>query len=198
MIFFVCVLSRVWSFATLWTVVCQAPLSMGFSRQEYWSGLPFPTPRDLPILGSNPHLLQILNWQAGSLPLSHEHSRAAPSPWGWWPGCAARLLCGLLCCPVQRGHGTALPSHMWHQWCGSHPGGGQPGCRPRGLPQEEAPAKGLAWALTLRQVFVSTESIVNPGVSLPCSVRCCFLIFINASFYLTLRLIPVQFHVEDF
>ena len=31
-------------FETLWTVVCQAPLSMGFSRQEYWSGLPFPSP----------------------------------------------------------------------------------------------------------------------------------------------------------
>ena len=30
-----------------WTVACQAPLSMGFSRQEYWSGLPFPTPVDL-------------------------------------------------------------------------------------------------------------------------------------------------------
>ena len=34
--------------ATPWTVACQAPLSMGFSRQEYWSGLPFPSPRDLP------------------------------------------------------------------------------------------------------------------------------------------------------
>ena len=33
---------------TLWTVTCQAPLSMGFSRQEYWSGLPFPPPGDLP------------------------------------------------------------------------------------------------------------------------------------------------------
>ena len=33
---------------TLWTVACQAPLSMGFSRQEYWSGLPFPFPGDLP------------------------------------------------------------------------------------------------------------------------------------------------------
>ena len=31
-----------------WTVACQAPLSMGFSRQEYWSGLPFPSPRDRP------------------------------------------------------------------------------------------------------------------------------------------------------
>ena len=34
-----------------WTVVCQAPLSMGFSRQEYWSGLPFPSPGDLPNPG---------------------------------------------------------------------------------------------------------------------------------------------------
>ena len=38
-------LSRVWLFATPWTVAYQAPPSMGFSRQEYWSGLPFPSPR---------------------------------------------------------------------------------------------------------------------------------------------------------
>ena len=37
--------------ATLWTVACQAPLSTGFSRQEYWSGLPFPSPGDLPDTG---------------------------------------------------------------------------------------------------------------------------------------------------
>ena len=36
------------SFATPWTVACQTPLSMGFSRQEHWSGLPFPSPGDLP------------------------------------------------------------------------------------------------------------------------------------------------------
>ena len=41
-------LSRVQLFATLWTVAHQAPLSMGFSRQQYWSGLPFPSPGDLP------------------------------------------------------------------------------------------------------------------------------------------------------
>jgi len=41
-------LSHVWLFATPWTVATQAPLSMGFSRQEYWSGLPFPHPGDLP------------------------------------------------------------------------------------------------------------------------------------------------------
>ena len=52
-----CVLShfsRVRLFATLWTISCQAPLSMGFSRQEYWSGLPCPPPGDLPYLGIKP------------------------------------------------------------------------------------------------------------------------------------------------
>ena len=37
--------------ATPWTVACQAPLSMGFFRQEYWNGLPFPSPRDHPDPG---------------------------------------------------------------------------------------------------------------------------------------------------
>ena len=41
-------LSPVWLFATPWTIVCQAHLSMGFSRQKYWSGLPFPPLGDLP------------------------------------------------------------------------------------------------------------------------------------------------------
>ena len=45
---------HVWLFATLWTVSCQAPLSMGFSWQEHWSGLPFPSPGDLPNLGIEP------------------------------------------------------------------------------------------------------------------------------------------------
>ena len=44
-------------FATPWTVACQAPLSMEFSRQEYWSGLPFPSLGDLPHQGSNLGLL---------------------------------------------------------------------------------------------------------------------------------------------
>ena len=46
----VCVklLSHVQLFMTLWTVARQAPLSMGFSRQEYWSGLPFPSPGHFP------------------------------------------------------------------------------------------------------------------------------------------------------
>ena len=47
-------LSRVRLFATPWTVAHQAPLSMGFSRQEYWSGLPFPSPGYLPDPGIEP------------------------------------------------------------------------------------------------------------------------------------------------
>ena len=47
-------LSRVQLFATPWTVAYQAPPSMGFSRQEYWSGLPFPSPGDLPNPGIEP------------------------------------------------------------------------------------------------------------------------------------------------
>ena len=47
-------LSRVQLFATAWTVAYQDPQSMGFSRQEYWSGLPFPSPGDLPDLGIKP------------------------------------------------------------------------------------------------------------------------------------------------
>ena len=47
-------LSRVWLFATPWTVAYQAPQSMEFSRQENWSGLPFPSPGDLPNQGIEP------------------------------------------------------------------------------------------------------------------------------------------------
>ena len=50
-------LSRDWLFETQWTVAHQAPLSMGFPRQEYWSGLPFPAPGGLPNPGLNPHLI---------------------------------------------------------------------------------------------------------------------------------------------
>ena len=47
-------LSHVRLFATLWTIACQAPLSMGFSRQECWSRLPCPPPGDLPHPGTEP------------------------------------------------------------------------------------------------------------------------------------------------
>ena len=58
-------LSRVRLFATPWTISYQAPLSMEFSRQEYWSGLPFPSPGDLPDTGIEPRSPAL---QADALP----------------------------------------------------------------------------------------------------------------------------------
>ena len=51
-----------------WTIACQTPLSMVFPRQEYWSGLPFPSPADLPSPGTEP---KSPAWQVESLSLSH-------------------------------------------------------------------------------------------------------------------------------
>ena len=63
--------SHVQLFVTLWTVAHQAPLSMGFFRKEYWSGLPFHFPRDLPNLGTEPSSPASPALQTGSLLLSH-------------------------------------------------------------------------------------------------------------------------------
>ena len=73
---YACVLSRfsyVQLFETLWTIACQAPLSVGFSRQESWSGVPCPPPGDLLNPGIEPSLclsLCLLHWQTGSLQLA--------------------------------------------------------------------------------------------------------------------------------
>ena len=79
-----CVLSRfsrVRLFATPWTVARQAPLSMGFSRQEYWSGLPFPSPGDLPDPGVEPVSPVVPALQADSLSLSHQGSPRRRKQW---------------------------------------------------------------------------------------------------------------------
>ena len=60
-------LSHARLFATPWTAVHQAPLSMGFSRQEYWSGLLFPSPGDIQTQGSNPGLPHCRQTQADTL-----------------------------------------------------------------------------------------------------------------------------------
>ena len=57
-----CVLSHVQLFGTLWTVTHKAPLSMEFSRQEYWSGLPFLTPGIFPTQGLNLHIMHLLEF----------------------------------------------------------------------------------------------------------------------------------------
>ena len=63
-------LSRVWLFATPWTVVCQASQFMGFSRQECWSGLPCPPPGSLPSPGIKPTTLMSPALAGSSLPLA--------------------------------------------------------------------------------------------------------------------------------
>ena len=74
-------LSPVWLFVILQTAACQAPLSMEFSRQEYRSGLPFPSPGGLPDQGLNPGLL---HWRGDSLPseqgLPGKRSRSSNKP----------------------------------------------------------------------------------------------------------------------
>ena len=69
--------SCVWFFMMLWTVGCQAPLSMGFSWQKYWSGSPCPSPGDFPnprIEPSSPHLLRLLHCKKILYALSHPGS----------------------------------------------------------------------------------------------------------------------------
>ena len=63
--------NRVWLFVTLWTIAYQVPLSMGFCRQEYWSGLPSP-PKDLPNTGTEPVSPAAPTLQADSFWLSHQ------------------------------------------------------------------------------------------------------------------------------
>ena len=65
-----CLLTSVVSDSWWPSVAHQAPLSMGFFRQEYWSGLPYPPPEDLPNPEIEPVLLCPLHWQVGSLPLT--------------------------------------------------------------------------------------------------------------------------------
>ena len=83
--------SRVWLFATLWTVACQAPLSMGFSRQEYWRELPFPPPDPgiQPTSLMSPALAGRFfttnaNWWAPETCLSESESRSVVSD-SLWP-----------------------------------------------------------------------------------------------------------------
>ena len=78
-------LSRVQLFATPWTVAYQAPPSMGFSRQDYWSGMPFPPPGDLPNSGIEPKFPSL---QADSLP-----SETLGKPVGVGPKCAGNTSC---------------------------------------------------------------------------------------------------------
>ena len=97
-----CVLSlfsRIGLFVTPWTVAQQTPLSMGFSSQEYWSGLPFPSPVDLPDLGIEPMSLVSPTLadeffttsttcealEENSFPCLYFHVESAHTPWHMAP-----------------------------------------------------------------------------------------------------------------
>ena len=97
-----CVLSRfrhVRLFVTLWTADFQASQSMGFSRQEYWSGMPFPPPEIFPTQGSNQRLLHLLQQEAGFLPLTPPGK----------PSTGSRVLKYWI--PQESPNGSALSTH---------------------------------------------------------------------------------------
>ena len=107
---------HIWLLVTPWTVICQAPLSIGFSMQEYWSRLSCSPPGDLPSLGIEPMSPKAPALQADSLPLSHRGSpgwldlpkiikEKCPScPWGGggsFPPRARKLVIMLSSAPVR-------------------------------------------------------------------------------------------------
>ena len=87
-------LSRVRFLATPWTIARQAPLSMGFSRQEYWSGLPLPSPGDLPNLEIEPGSPAL---QADSLPSEPQGEPKILC----CHCCSVAQLCPTICNPVD-------------------------------------------------------------------------------------------------
>ena len=92
-------LSRVWIFATPWSAACQAPLSVGFPRQEYWSELPFASPGHLPNPGIKPRSLAL---KADSL-----LSELPGKPDRWLAvvghcGCSFTKSCLTLCVPMLK------------------------------------------------------------------------------------------------
>ena len=90
-----------YSFAIPWTVACQAPLSMGFSRQEYWSGLPCPPPGRLPDLGIKPSSFMSLVLAVGFFITSTTWEALCDSVAA--AAAAAKLLqsCPTLCDPID-------------------------------------------------------------------------------------------------
>ena len=97
----VCVVSSIQLFVTPWTVACQAPLSMKFSRQEYWSGLPFPSLGDHPDPGIEPVSL------VSSVLAGRFFSTAPPGK----PSAKSLQSCPTLCDPMD----CSLPGFSVHR-----------------------------------------------------------------------------------
>ena len=110
-------LSRVWLFATLWTVAYQASLSMGCSRQEYWSGLPFPSPGNLPDPGIKSGFPVL---QADTLPSEppgkHWLKQIPECKWDTLPS-SANWIFSFNCPRYDCGWKTMLAKIQGSQWC---------------------------------------------------------------------------------
>ena len=134
-------LSRVWHFLTPWTVAYQAPPSLGFSRQEYWSGVPFPSPGNNPNSGIEPGSPTL---QADTLtpePLGKSRglqkpgagetackeatarSQLALRPWAQCLAPFSSVLFGQRCDPSSRAGATLELLGDWHSWRLSVEGG---------------------------------------------------------------------------
>ena len=96
--------SHVQLFVTPWTVAGQAPLSMGFSRQEWWIGLPFPSPKDLPDAGIKPEPLTSPASAGGFFTTSAS-----------WEALLTRLVCQLLMSSSLQPHGLQ-PTKLLCLW----------------------------------------------------------------------------------
>ena len=88
------------------------PLSMGFSRHDYWSGLPFPPLGDLPSQWLNTQLLSLIHWQAGSLPLVTPSSSSVDQSCPTFCDPKNRSMPGLPV-PTPRVHPDSRPSSQW-------------------------------------------------------------------------------------
>ena len=95
---FVCLVAQscVWLLATVWTVARQAPLPMEFSRQEYWSGLPFPSPGDLPEPRIKPAFLMFTSLQEDSSP-----TEPSGKPFAKFQFSSVAQSCPTLCDPMK-------------------------------------------------------------------------------------------------
>ena len=100
---------------TLWTIACQSPPSLGFSRQEYWSGLPCSPPEDLPNHGITPAALLSLRWQASSLPLVPPGKPKGSIKTHKIQGCLGPCVPGTIQCKYTDRPGTEITYRRWTQ-----------------------------------------------------------------------------------
>ena len=159
----------IWLFVTPWTVAHQALLSMEFSRQEYWSGLPFPSPGDFSDTGSFP-LSQFFTSSGQNIGASASASILPMSIWGWFPWWSIKSHHSIknvtvgpeLCAPYQRHtndqglSALGLPgAHVFtgaeEAWHNSHTVRGGTGCSHRTL-------GGQSWADRRDEAFVLSLS----------------------------------------